>query len=450
MPKLKKFCRITKFLEQNDKELYQTLDDLCLFGLFRTHGRGVTFLYPTDKAFKKKIVDAAYSDHPEKAVDMIRSLVLLDFLASPKDFESRKDDIPNASRKRLEVASTDSKSVTLKSGHKLTIESKFLPIRSNDPVAIYNLSGKGELPSGPASTMKYAAKKKNGGYYGGGVSKASLVDFVETTYDTANKTGDKVKKNIYKAFMSYLYKHALNTNDDDVIQRVFNGMCASARASFYVLVCPYSSEDPYQISDLINRVVDFGERARDDVNTAINDCMGKYNDLRNKIIDKGREKLIGTIGSRTDATDEARNKILSQLDTSADLRTLLYSAYNNDENRIAKDVFTVYCFLSAGSKEDQDIKYFNTCFRYIVKHIYNDLKSVLSHNRDLAFSLTLYLNLIKSDAFIYEPFKNTEKRAGSTEFPVPTDKAGRFTIEKGTMTEKHGGNGESLSAFMAS
>ena len=48
--KVKKFCRVTKFLQQTDKDLHQALDDLCLFGLFRTRGRGVTFLYPVDKS----------------------------------------------------------------------------------------------------------------------------------------------------------------------------------------------------------------------------------------------------------------------------------------------------------------------------------------------------------------------------------------------------------------
>ena len=86
--KVKKFCRVTKFLEQTDKDLYQALDDLCLFGLFRTRGRGVTFLYPTDKSYRKKIIDSAYSNTPEKAVDMIRSLVLLDYLPSPNDFKN--------------------------------------------------------------------------------------------------------------------------------------------------------------------------------------------------------------------------------------------------------------------------------------------------------------------------------------------------------------------------
>ena len=45
---VQKFCKISKFLEVYDKELYQVIDDLCLFRLLRVRDAGVTFMYPKD------------------------------------------------------------------------------------------------------------------------------------------------------------------------------------------------------------------------------------------------------------------------------------------------------------------------------------------------------------------------------------------------------------------
>jgi hypothetical protein len=40
------------------------------------NANGITFLYPKEKAYRQKIVNAAYSTDPNVAVDMIKSLVL--------------------------------------------------------------------------------------------------------------------------------------------------------------------------------------------------------------------------------------------------------------------------------------------------------------------------------------------------------------------------------------
>jgi hypothetical protein len=443
--KLKRFCRITKFLEQHDKELYQTIDDLCLFNLFRSRGNGITFLHPSDKAFRKKIIDSAYSDSPEKAIDMIRSLVLMDYLPSPKDFESKKDDIPNALRKRLEVASADAKTVTLKSGHKLTVESKFAPIRSNDPSAVYILSGPGPLPlTGPSANMKYAQKKAPDGEFsgGGGHDKTKLVRFVESNYPTHN--------NIYKAVLAFLYKKAQFAGDD-VVCNVYRGMCASARATFYVLMCPHSIGDPYNLGTVMTDVCSFSTNIEpSNISESLSICASEYEKLRDEIIKTSRDKLMINQREILETTSLIRKSLLSETSSFVDIRAVLTQAYNGDKNRLAKDVFTVYCFLSS-INEVGDSSYYTNCFTFVVKNIYNDLTHVLNHNRDLAFNLSVYLNLIKSDALVYVPALSAEPpEPGFTrQMPDPTSKSDLFSIYKNESTEKTGG-GDSLASFMSS
>jgi hypothetical protein len=245
MPKVKKFCRITKFLEQTDKSLFQVLDDLCLLGLFRVRGNGVTFLYPADAAYRKKIVTAAYSNSPEKAIDMVKALIIKDFLPGAASFKSKHDDIPNMLHQKTEVdvAKSTDKTVVLKSGHKLELDSSYVPIRRDDPVAVYKMTGKGELPtSGPKSMGKYMQKKTGGApSMPEDTAERVVAKCVERTYASGNKE-------VYKAVMSALYKFVADKPEKNL---VLNRMCASARASFYNIFSPYSLEKDYTISSLI-------------------------------------------------------------------------------------------------------------------------------------------------------------------------------------------------------
>jgi hypothetical protein len=446
MPTDKKEHSIPKYLEKYDKELYQAIDDLCLLNLFNVRRNGVTFLHPRDKAFRKKIIDYSYSDNPEKAVDMIKSLVLMDYLPEPRNFESRKDDIPNALRKRVEISGTEDKCVMLKSGHKLEIEDKFAPFRLNTPCAVYNLTGIGDFPtSGQSTTMKYIEKKSNSKYCNNtNPDKLHLIGYIENRYYKKNK-------NIYRAVLAFLFKSALNTNDIDVLCNIYKGMCASARSTFYVLVSPYSSEDPYKLGLLINILCEFPEKLKgNNQSDSINTCAKMYKPLRDKIIVTVREKLSIDRVKCINSSNDIRKKLLNDIDSSVNLRSVLNKAYDGDKQRLAKDVFTVYCFLAV-INEDSDPESYKNCFTYVVKNIYNNLHSVLNHNRDLAFNISVYLNLLRSDAFVYEP--SLESESPPDEFkrniPDPTSKTELFSIEKNEITERSDESDNIISSFMS-
>jgi hypothetical protein len=124
-------------------------------------------------------------------------------------------------------------------------------------------------------------------------------------------------------------------------------------------------------------------------------------------------------------------------------------------SKLAKDAFTVYCFLSA-REEDQDPNYFNDCFCYVVKNIYNTQTAILdsAHSRDVAFNMSIYGNLLKSDAFLYVPMLHgsgeNEKRVGYlNDIPYPHDVKSRFSIEASDITQRHGGSVYSAGALEA-
>ena len=441
--KPKKFCRLTKFLEITDKDFYQTMDDLCLFSLFKTRGtRGVTFLYPTDKDYRKKIIDMAYSNTPEKAVDMIKSLVLMDYLPRPTDFKSKKDDIPNSLRQKLEVEDADEKSVQLKGGLKLVLDDSFVPMRSDEHVAVYKLSGKGMLSTtGSSSSMKYSQGKTTGGYYGGASdAKKILSKFVESTY-----INDKIYgKDVYKFVLAFLFRKAMQMPDKQLQQNIYSGLCASDRASYYNILCPHSDENPYNIPL--------------DVYDTLAKLEGMtWNEARNnkKLFIDSKDELINAVKntgfdqSKRDSNYTMQMNALKQSKNPIEYISHVTNTYNNKEQDLAKDLLTIYCYLSSvrESEEPNDTSYYTGCFLPVMQTIFNTSKAITERNTDVAYTLSMYGNLLKSDAFLFQPVLSTDPKDGrytdlNGVLPEPTEGNSLFTIINNTTMAMYGGGND--------
>jgi hypothetical protein len=441
--KPKKFCRLTKFLELTDKDLYQAMDDLCLFSLFRTRGtRGVTFLYPTDKAYRKKIIDMAYSNTPEKAVDMIKALVLMDYLPKPTDFKNKKDDIPNALRKRLEVEDADAKSVQLKDGLKLVLDESFISMRSDDHVAVYKLSGKGMLSTtGASSGMKYSQGNTKGGYYGGDDIfdyKRTLSNFVESTYIKDTQYG----KNVYKFVLAFLFRKATQSNDKQLQQNIYNGLCASDRASYYNILRPHSSENPYFINLTIYELL---AKLGDET----------WNEARNnkKLFIDSKDELINAVRptnynlqAKRDENYKLQMLALQTSKNPMEYMEYVINAYNGRDQELAKDLLTIYCYLSSirESEEFGDNSYYNGCFLPVIQTVFNTSKVILERNMDIAYTLSMYGNLLKSDAYNFEPITSMDPPDSRypdlrNTLPEPTESRGLFTIVRNSTMAVMGG-----------
>ena len=436
--KMKKFCKISKYLEMYDNEIYQVFDDLCLFPLLRVRNRGVTFLRPTNSDFRKKLINATYSHSPETAVDMIKTLILLDFLPNVNSFKNNV--IPNASKFKLEVDKVDGSKVVLKSGHVLEIDKDFTPLRQGDLAAVYKLSGAGEL----LNSKEHVSTDNNERKVDGGNAindRKSLGEFVETAYQRGGSD-----KNIYRATMACLYKHAMHETPA-LCKYIVDTMCATERASFYVIVEPYAPTLSYpEFTGLINKTL------------LVKDAYPACVDVFNRGLEAARNELIKKVYPDRELSknavllnDTIRKNILMQLNPHTLRRSILY-AYDNDDKKFAKDAFTIYCFLST-REEERDPTYYKQCFCYVVKNIYRKPTEVTSiTSTDVAFTMSIYGNLVKSDAFKYVPFLfgngETEERAGYLhDMPLPTDLQSVFTIEQSNITSTQGGSDHSISSL---
>jgi hypothetical protein len=145
-----KFCTIAKYLELNEPEMYQILDQSCLVPLLT---KKVTFLVPPKKQISEiddMLMDASTYDAGK---EILLSLVLNDVYNSPEDFG---DQVVNKLRFELPV-SRKGDAVTI-NGWKLSQISEYVPT-SRTPSALYRLSGSGELPL--AAGQKIDMKERN-------------------------------------------------------------------------------------------------------------------------------------------------------------------------------------------------------------------------------------------------------------------------------------------------
>jgi hypothetical protein len=433
--KLKKFCQLSKYVKSVDKDLYQALDDLCLLTLFNTRNRGVTFLFPADKSYRKKIVNMAYSNTPEKAVDMFKALLISDYLPSCSDFGKKQDDIPNFLRKKLEIVSATDKEVKLKSGHKLELEKAYIPLRNGDQAAVYKLTGKGELPTtGAASTGKYTQQTTNGGYSGGVDNKLrGMTKFVEKKFCQGDNEA-------YKKILAVVYKHALGKS-----KMYYPMLCATEIATFYHILQPYKSTTTVE-PDLVVKINALCQGWEKCDSKAFEE---KWEENRNELIKAGRGGQGVVDMNQWNGKYKQQKEILSSSVNVSDYKSEIDKSYlntNSGNTELNKDLLSVYCYLSI-IQDDYDRDYFKNCFCPAMEFVFND-NSIQTRSTDIAGSITLYGNLLKSDAFRYIPTLSKERLQfnGENKFedlkgklPSPLDNNNLFTIEKNSVKEKRGG-----------
>src|ERR1700678_1029228 len=184
--KMKKFPRILDYLEANHKNVYSLIDDLAMHSsLTPRRGGAVTFLMP-DADYVTLIRKTIESDDPEKATDMVGSLILSDLFETPADFTNKQDDIPNALGRKVTITGVTNGKVNIDNGE-LTIDAKFKPFtrqgsskRGN--IAIWNLKGVVSYEKAARSNFKYAKifDKNTGRTEGGHEYDNELCKLIET------------------------------------------------------------------------------------------------------------------------------------------------------------------------------------------------------------------------------------------------------------------------------
>lgn len=148
---LKKFCRITKYIEKTDPKLHEILDDLCVLGSFRPRRghNGITFILPS-KETVAKLDKMRFSEDIDKGCDIVLAHIIHDFLPNAAAWNTKKSDIPNALNKKIEVKEVKGSKIILADGAELEQDAKFRTFsRGDENQAVY------EIKKGSLDPMKH-------------------------------------------------------------------------------------------------------------------------------------------------------------------------------------------------------------------------------------------------------------------------------------------------------
>lgn len=231
-----KHCSILNYIRHADDKLYDLVQDLCIGRMFvpRKGVSGLTFLRP-DKQLLEQIQALASGDDPEKAVDALQSMLLLDNLDDISDFEDKRNNIPTFKRKKLPVASVDGSKVVLSNGAEIHPDKEFESRGDRENISVYILS-KALVPasSEPASASNASARSKSKKHGGGDTrgSRGELFGRVLAAYCASVDSNPAVE--LLVTLLKYL-----NANDPQCAALVRSQLSDDAIASLAVILQPY-------------------------------------------------------------------------------------------------------------------------------------------------------------------------------------------------------------------
>lgn len=238
-----KQCSILNYLRQNDEDLHELIQNLCLGKIFipRRDSHGITFLRP-DKGLTKTLMSMASSD-PEKAVEVIQSLVLTVNLKSLKDFEKYKDNIPTFLRYKLKVSDVDSKKVTLANGAVITEDKDFHARNDRDNISVHIISGQLVPTDGDvAEPVKPEPKSVKGG--------ANLEVPRRELFELIVRSFCKHSTDSAMEFLVALHTWANEKGDKDLVEVIKSLVSYDTLATLACLMQPYRSS-AYYIPDTV-------------------------------------------------------------------------------------------------------------------------------------------------------------------------------------------------------
>lgn len=380
-----KFCRLLRYIIELDRDFVTAVEDTCQGYLFKPArgSTGVTFLYPVDKAYRKKIIDGTFTADPETSIEMIKSLVIIGYYPSTADFNGG---VINALHQKIEITSADDKTATLANGLTITKDTKFIPMGSRENMAVYKLEGKGMIPLDGESVEVEAKKPKriSGGFHPG-YGKKQLQKLLEDKYrdEIGHSENIYVKKVVYH--LRLLQKNGVSA------QKLINYLGNDEISDSYLLdmYCQENCGDCFK---------------------TLYTCLQPEHEIR--AAQNTREKYIAErrnlLGSENHNDTVVRKpEIFHGIRGPIELRAAVRKIYQNDEKRLGKDLLIVFCNVSkdvwiSDIPFDAGLDDYLQ-FSYVMRNIYTSPEVIANQGIDAALVLTIFGNLLKSDVLNYKP-----------------------------------------------
>lgn len=394
-----KYCSILNYLRHHHEDVHELIQDLCIGRYFKPRkDQGVTFLCPDGKLVAELKAMAAGSD-PEKAVDVIRSLVITDVLNSPGDLEG---DLPTAlNGHKLVVESSNAKEAKLAGGAVVSEESNWDVRGSKDRpflLSVLKLSG-----SFPKATAGEAGKKVKKG--GAAMKGSKRQDVFEHVLSECCKTD---KRDPAMELLVSLVTFLQEQKDGDVCKRVCSQLSGDTLASLAIILRPYAQNGTPYVDEVL-----WGKFCNEYHHPELPFFCVVPNpgELYNNFMKEGAEALKGSMKD----IENQRNQVLSNAST-ATITGRLTSAYHdlaqkslrgvqvNSEQLLCEGelrVLSALLHISYGDVQYRDAAEFLNLFKNqcnLDKPYLN-----LGRNPNPAFYYSTYYLLARSDGFYFVP-----------------------------------------------
>ena len=413
--RVKKHCSILNYIRRADEDLYELVQDLCIGRMLvpRKGTPGLTFLRP-DKALMSKIRTMAIGDDPEEAVAVLQSLVLLDHLPTPGDFDDKRADIPTFLRKKLPVASVDGKKINLDNGAEIVLDKDFEHRNDRPNMSVYIIS-KALVPTDTAPSDFSNAKTGNNRKIKGGGDfldgKTQLFDSILAKHAKPGLTCNPAME-VLTSLCDYLE----STGKSDALKAVQSQLSWDTLASLAIVLQPHRvGGDPNTkyISDAdagawATKYKELGDLS--DVYHYQQGVVDKYE----KHMNNGQLNAIGQIqklGEQAAAESAKVNviqKIARVFDVAKDLieNPIRKAVLNNRKLALAEAELRVFsALLHDNSRDGLDLneaeKLYKKNCNLTAPYMLNDTAQINMSNIGFYFS-SAYL-IARSNAMVYSP-----------------------------------------------
>lgn len=305
------YCRIMDYLDATDPEFANLLRGTCAdMSLNLGRKAGVTLLKPVKGAFREEIEKLAYSDKPadaSKACNILNTLILKDIFTRPNDFAAADRPIPTSQYPSQQLDVSAKGSTVSVQGATIKLDEKFEKTKQSEYLAVWDLTGKVEPPSGKNVDMKRVPKRgdkkvgKKGGYFPTQDQSRKLrfqiALAVENKY-AAGMIGDAAATKAQDPFVKYsasLMKHLVDSGEEDLVKK-FLPELSRCKLDFYILLEPHSVS--YEIPDNIieswwnngrPKLADCG------INKFYDDLLKKYPSAEIEDIEGKREAVLNQL-----------------------------------------------------------------------------------------------------------------------------------------------------------
>jgi len=322
--KVQKYCRIFNWIQDHDEEFAEVMTNLCVDRIADVNKRhpSITFLMPKGK-LRTEIIDVAYSNTPEKAVDMIISLVIPYGFPTIESFNNAKPtQIGNKLRYVFpKIVNPNGKTVSF--GDKLVIKTsnpKLIP-RDNIKIFVWDI----ETGQPPNNFNKYVEKQEyvipepSRQVKGGANCNIDPITrlngrpralFAQQIEQLVRDEIQKIHtKNPYLPIVVLLLQRLMDRTNWQIFLKVRSILDADPIITFYIILEPYKLEGEYLISDDI-----FNQRLFDAILKARNvfeDPSSEYRKILNKPINENYAAFTNT-KAIIDVVNGIRNRLLNE------------------------------------------------------------------------------------------------------------------------------------------